>query len=58
MTASINSLTNEKVKRLVKLRESAKTREQDQLFVVEGLKDLKSIIEFGKKLRISIIALN
>ena len=51
MTASINSLTNEKVKRLVKLRESAKTREQDQLFVVEGLKDLKSIIEFGKNIK-------
>ena len=48
MTDPITSTSNERVKELVKLRESAKRREQMQLFVIEGFNEVRCSIEFGK----------
>ena len=48
MNDSITSIANERVKKLVKLRESAKKSKQEKLFVVEGSIDLKLIIECGR----------
>ena len=48
MTVPITSTSNERVKELVKLRESARRREQMQLFVIEGLNEVRCSIEFGK----------
>ena len=48
MNDSITSVANERVKKLVKLRESAKKRKQEKLFVVEGNIDLNLIMECGR----------
>ena len=48
MTVPIISKSNERVKELVKLRESSRRREQMQLFVIEGLNEVRCSIEFGK----------
>ena len=48
MTDPITSTSNERVKELVKLRESARRREQMQLFVIEGYNEVRCSIEFGK----------
>ena len=49
MSDIIFSLSNSKVKELVKLRESAKRRRELSHFVIEGYPDLKSIYESGRK---------
>ena len=48
MTDPIISKSNERVKELVKLRESSRRRKQMQLFVIEGLNEVRCSIEFGK----------
>ena len=49
MSDIIFSLSNSKVKELVKLRDSAKRRRELSHFVIEGYPDLKSIYESGRK---------
>jgi TrmH family RNA methyltransferase len=48
MTVPITSTSNDRVKELVKLRESPRRREQMQLFVIEGFNEVRCSIEFGK----------
>ena len=50
MIEPIFSMSNFKVKELVKLRESAKRRKDRQHFVVEGYNYIKSIFDAGRKL--------
>jgi TrmH family RNA methyltransferase len=50
MTEPILSMSNSRVKELVKLRESSKQRKERQHFVVEGFSDIKTIFDSGRKL--------
>ena len=50
MIEPIFSMSNFKVKELVKLRESSKRRRERQHFVVEGYYDIKSVFNSGRKL--------
>ena len=49
MSDIIFSLSNSKVKELIKLRESARRRREQNHFVIEGYPDLKCIFEAGRK---------
>ena len=48
MTNPICSVSNSKVKELVKLRESARRRRELKRFVIEGYPDLKCILNAGR----------
>ena len=50
MTETILSMSNSKVKELVKLRESSKRRKDRQHFVVEGYSDIKCIFDSDRKI--------
>ena len=48
---SISSLSNPKVKELVRLRQSARKRREQGLFVVEGIDEVEAFLKTGKPVR-------
>ena len=51
MNFSIESAANPRIKELVKLRESPKRRKEHGLFFVEGISELKSLVNSGREIK-------